>query len=206
VKDLRAENAVLKNLLRETVRAYEAGEAAADGNTDHHSSPKPVLVASTPPGEASEEHILRNLVAETTRVYEQQAAELARLQETARVLLATSQAAIISTNGTAAVTELNPMAETLTGLRSVAVRGRPLVHILNLSGPDGRAVLLDLAPCLLKGEGFALPEGLFVERRDGYHFAVAGRVEAIRDPQEAVVGMLLMMRHLGKTSPMAPSR
>ena len=197
MKDLEIENAVLKNLLRETVRAYETG---LDGTV---APPPPVAmpriaVAATGrerpgAGATGEDVVLHNLVVETTRVYEEQSRELRRLRETLRLLLLQGHDAVILTDAKTGVVELNPVAEKLLGLPTAAAAGRPLLHVLLLVGADGQAVVLDLAPCLMEGRSVTLDDAVTIERRDGYRFAVAGRVTPIDDDAGRVSGLLLVL-------------
>ncbi len=206
MKDLGIENAVLKNLLRETVRAYEARVDGAVGPPPPVAMPRIAAprAAEETAGAGGEDVVLHNLVVETHRVYEEQASELATLRETLRLFFLQSGDVMISTDAETAVVELNPVAEKLMGLRSAAAAGRPLLHVLLLVGTDGQAVVLDLAPCLMEGMDLALPAGVAVERRDGYRFAVEGRVTPTRDDGGKISGLLIVLHPLDDTYRRAP--
>jgi len=169
MNELGIENAVLKNLLRETVRAYEAVQSGAD-------EPPPAAPAA--------------------RASEAPASELVILRETLRLLLLQSGDAVVSTDAEAAVVALNPVAEKLMGLPSAAAAGRPLLHALLLVGADRQAVVLNLAPCLLEGRDLELPAGVAVERPDGYRCPVEGRLTPVRDDAGKVSGLLIVMHPL----------
>lgn len=185
---LDIENAVLKNLLRETVAAYEALQRplGSDSDVPPPAAPAPPPAAPAPPAS------------------ETQASEIAVLRETLRILLLESGDAVVSTDAEAAVVALNPVAEKLMGLPAASAAGEPLLRALLLVGDDGQGVVLDLAPCLLEGEDLELPAGVSVERRDGYRFAVRGRLTPVRDGAGKVSGLLLVMHPLDDTYLRAP--
>jgi len=187
MNELGIENAVLKNLLRETVRAYEVVQRPLGGRGGDPPSGADVPPPAVPGAQTSEAP----------------ASELALLRETLRLLLLQSGDAVVSTDAQAAVVSLNPVAEKLMGLPSDAAAGKPLLHALLLVGAD-QAVVLDLAPCLLEGKDLELPAGVAVERPDGYRCTVKGRLTPVRDDAGKVSGLLIVMRPLEDTYLRAP--
>lgn len=184
MSELEIENAVLKNLLRETVRAYDASRSGEDAP-----APAAPAVRSTETTDAEPE------TPDT---------ELLTLRETLRLLLLESGDAVVSTDAQATVVTLNPVAEKLMGLTAAAAAGMPLLHALLLVGSDDRGVVLDLAPALLEGKDLELPEGVAVERRDGYRCAVRGRLSPVRDGAGKVASLLIVMHPLDDTYLRAP--
>lgn len=184
MSDLVIENAVLKNLLRETVAAYDALQRPlGGGGGDGTDVPAPASAA--PVSDASDP-------------------EVEILRETLRLLLLENGDAVVSTDAQATVVALNPVAEKLMGLQASAASGMPLLHALLLVGSDDQGVVLDLAPCLLEGKDLNLPAGVAVERRDGYRCPVNGRLMPIRDGAGRVSGLLIVMHPLDDTYLRAP--
>lgn len=223
---LAMENAVLRNLLRETTQWYEkrlngGGETSPEGeygkrlagdNDDDSSENLDTVPLDTVPLGAEDfeddvprpqnvspidfEGVAHNLAREATQRYDKAKAEIALLHSDLETILQTVREAVIRTDAHATVLELNAAAERLTGWREGAAHGRPLIDVVVLNDAAGHPTVLDLVPTLVRGESHNLEEGLTLERRDGVLFRIDGRLAALHGADGTVTGLILALREL----------
>lgn len=196
--ETRTENAILRNLLDETLRVYEA-ELGLPANRSRASAPKPAVRRSAGMkgvGMAdvrTENVVLRRLLAATGVAYEEELDAVQTERELARHVLAAVGDAVLATDAAGAVTSLNPAAEALTGWAAAEAEGRDLADVLRLVGEGGAALALDLSPCLEKGRQLTLRKGLRLLDREGSVHAVVGRAAPLRDRRQSIRGMVLTL-------------
>lgn len=192
------ENAILRNLLAETLRVYEAEHGLAPVTVEPPATPAAAMsVGLRGFGMADakmENAVLRRLLAATAEAYEERQRAFRAEKQLVRHLLAATGDAVILTNASAAVTSLNPSAAELTGWSLDEARGHDVAAVVRLADEQGVAADLDLAPCLAEGRGIELAPGLRLAHRDGRTFAVGGRVAAIRGGRKEVLGAVLVLR------------
>lgn len=198
----RTERAVLRNLLAETLAAYEAGlgsgaaTPAAGTGTDSGIYRRPTI-GSRRFGMAdvkAENAILRHLLVATTRAYEERLDALQGEQELTRQLLLAVDEAVLLTDASGALIRLNRAAEELTGWNAAEARGRALRDVLRIVGAQDRRVALDLSPCLADGRQMVMRRSLRAVGRDGRTRAVTGRVAPLRGRRQQVLGAVLILK------------
>ncbi len=147
-----------------------------------------------------ENAILRNLLRHTTRAYEKQLAELHAEKELAQVTLASIGDGVITTDATAVVTFLNPVAESLTGWSVARSAGRRLIDVVTaVDTTNGLRARLPLDQWLQGEEtGFRI-SGLTLVARHGARCAIEGSVSQIRDRDSRVVGLVIVLRDVSET-------
>lgn len=143
--------------------------------------------------------ILRNLLSRTTRAYDEQIAALHAEKELAQVTLASIGDAVLTTDSRRRLTFMNPVAEELTGWKDSEARGRELSHVLRLFDEDEEEPLQpDLEPVLERGLSQTLRERTSLLRRDGHGFAIEGKISPIRDRDQRVIGMVLVLQDVSE--------
>lgn len=200
--DRAVERAVLRNLLAETLAAYEA----ALGSPDAARAETPPAAAAVPGGHRpagsrrrfgmadvkAENTILRRLLTTTSRAYEERLNAFRAEKELVRELLAEMTEAVFLTDASGALTRLNPAAEELTGWTAAEARGRGLGDVLRLVA-QGKRVQLDLSPCLDEGRHMALREPIRMVDGNGRTREVIVRAAPIHGGHE-VLGAVLVLR------------
>ena len=106
--------------------------------------------------------------------------------------------AVISTDARGRITFLNPMAERLTGWRSVEVLGEPLERVFRLLDEQTREVVAGPVDAfLLGGIPPASKRPTLLIRRDGSERTIDELAAPIRDPSGALTGVVLVFRDVG---------
>jgi len=119
-------------------------------------------------------------------------------KELAQLTLASIVDAVVTTDVATAITYLNPAAEELTGWNTAEAVGRGLDEVLRLLNEDEDATTLDFAPCLRHGRTVVLSENLTLLRRDGHRLTLEGHAAAIRDRNQRILGMVLVLRNVSE--------
>ena len=118
---------------------------------------------------------------------------LFREKEQAVVTLESIGDAVITTDAAGVVRYLNPVAERLTGWRSLEAVGQPLDTILNLISETTREPVEATVPrCLNEGRAVDLADGVVLLRRDGTEVAVGDSAAPIHDRNGATTGVVLV--------------
>ncbi len=165
---------------------------------DGHEVPA-LLRMSQVRNDAGAQHCLVMLVEDATqrRHYEQAVARESAFAEAA--LDALGDAVVVCDAG-AHIVALNPVAEALTGWRSVDARGRLLGEVCIASGAATAAPLADaLQQALDRDATLALPAPLALRHQLGFDTAVACTLAPMRDAAGGVIGAVLSCHDLSET-------
>ncbi len=125
-------------------------------------------------------------------------AALAAEQERLAVTLRSTREGVITTDNDGRITLLNRSAERLTGWPRDEATGRPLGDILHLVDERTRQPLshrpeyLDAAALV---DGVSIPQAVLV-RRDGGERIIAASVSPMRDTDERILGLVLVLRDI----------
>jgi PAS domain S-box-containing protein len=133
-----------------------------------------------------------------TGIQQQQAS----LQESEKHLSATMHAiseAVITCDRDGRISDLNPMAETLTGWPLTEARQRPLAEVLRLIHTHGRTPAEPpIGQTLRDGTTLTPADPLTLLARDGTERQVANTSAPIRDEDGAVTGAVLVIRDVSR--------
>ncbi len=103
--------------------------------------------------------------------------------------------AVVATDELGRVTQLNPLAERLTGWTHALAMGRPVDEIITLVNADTRLpATIPVAETLAKGTLQGLANHTVLIARDGGECPIADSCAPIRDRQGRVVGAVLVFR------------
>lgn len=189
-----AENAILRNLVAEAVRVYDAERGLA-GEPRPAARPRSASFgAGDGPDPRTENAVLRNLLSATAEAYDKRRQDFRAEKELVRHVLAETRDAVLTADPSGSVTSVNPAAEDLTGWSLEEARGRPLAEVLRLLDAEGAAVALDLAPCIAEAGRVELVPGLEAVRRDGRKRPVEGSAAAIHDRLGGALGAVVILR------------
>ncbi|WP_199250057.1 diguanylate cyclase [[Phormidium] sp. ETS-05] len=118
-------------------------------------------------------------------------------KELAQVTLQSIADAVIVTDATGRVESWNRTAETLTGWKSQAVRGRLLTEVFPICEETGNSRIPGFAELLQGGEGVASCHQTFLKHRDGDRFSVEYSTAPIY-VRGAIYGAVLVCRDVTK--------
>lgn len=120
-------------------------------------------------------------------------------RELLRVTLASIGDAVITTDLRARVTQLNPVAESLTGWTTSEARGRPLDEVFRIVDEVTRAVVENPAlRALREGAVVGLANHTVLLSRDGVERPIDDSAAPIRDGSGRVRGCVLVFRDVGE--------
>ena len=123
------------------------------------------------------------------RRFEQQ---LSAEKELAQVTLRSIGDAVITTDASGIVTDLNPVAEKLTGWPAAQVRGRPLREVFHLEDGDGMPIADPVERVLLAGNVATIEDEAVLIARDGSRVSIADSAAPIRDARGRLVGVVVV--------------
>ncbi|MCC6214759.1 MAG: PAS domain S-box protein [Polyangiaceae bacterium] len=123
------------------------------------------------------------------------AAVVARREDELAVTLRSIGDGVIVVDGGGVVTELNPVAEELTGWRTTEARGAPLLEVFRIVNEETRAPAEDPTSRVLRdGVIVGLANHTLLLARDGRERAIADSCAPIRDDTGALLGAVLVFR------------
>lgn len=141
------------------------------------------------------EERVRQRTAELAReIQERRAAEaaLAKEKELLDVTLRSIGDGVITTDMLGQVTNINPVAEQLTGWRLDQAQGRPISEVFVQVDDQSRRIIDDsVGQVLTQMHGRDLPNRYRLRSREGLEREIAGSVAPIRDREGQVVGVVL---------------
>jgi two-component system, NarL family, sensor histidine kinase FusK len=113
------------------------------------------------------------------------------------VTLVSIREAVIATNATAALTFLNPVAETLTGWPAREAIGRPIAEIFHVIDAQTRQVVENpVDKALREGREMEVANHIVLVARDGRETPVADSGAPIRDKSGQVQGAVVVFRDI----------
>jgi diguanylate cyclase (GGDEF)-like protein/PAS domain S-box-containing protein len=116
-------------------------------------------------------------------------------KELFRVTLASIGDAVVTTDATAHITYLNPVAERLTGWDDPTARGRPLTQVFHILDEVTRDPAEDpVDRCLKGGEGAGPANRCLLISRDQRELNIDMSVASILDSDNASIGVVLVFR------------
>ena len=123
-----------------------------------------------------------------------------RVRESERYLYSVLSAvddAVIATDATWKIQELNPAAEELTGWPAVEAIGRPIADVLKIVAADGSSLLDESLKVVLQGSTFREWHGNhWLQRRDGSRIALAYTCTLMKDEDGTANGMVFASRDI----------
>jgi len=119
---------------------------------------------------------------------------LRREKRRVEVTLASIGDAVVTTDSEGRVEYLNPVAETLLGVQSVQVIGRPFRDLCHITHEVQRTRPLDLiGECLLRNALFELNDQHVLERIDGAQLFVDASAAPLRNNDGGITGVVLVL-------------
>ncbi|OFZ99050.1 MAG: hypothetical protein A2Z44_10280 [Betaproteobacteria bacterium RBG_19FT_COMBO_58_11] len=119
---------------------------------------------------------------------------LAREKERAEVTLHSIGEAVITTDESGRIDHLNEMAERLTGWTNAEAAGLNVEAVYRVVDENNPAQMLNLAAYCLSGVNEPCPESSLLISRGGLQFTIEQTVSPIREPDGAVIGMVVVFR------------
>lgn len=119
---------------------------------------------------------------------------LAREKERAEVTLHSIGEAVITTDELGRIDHLNEMAERLTGWTNAEAAGLNVEAVYRVVDENNPAQMLNLAAYCLSGVNEPCPESSLLISRGGLQFTIEQTVSPIREPDGAVIGMVVVFR------------
>ena len=114
-------------------------------------------------------------------------------KERAQVTLECIGDAVITTDATANIEYLNPIAAQLTGWSAAEAQGQPLQQVFNIVNEATREPAESpVARCLREGRCIGLANHSILVRRDGSELAVADTASPIRNREGKVIGVVMV--------------
>jgi diguanylate cyclase (GGDEF)-like protein/PAS domain S-box-containing protein len=124
-------------------------------------------------------------------------AQLAEERERHKLTLESIGDGVISTDLTATVTLMNPVAEQLTGWNADIAIGKPVEDVFNVFDEvTGRSAIDPVLECLKGGQARYLHEGSVLESRLGERRFVRQCAAAVRKPDGNLVGGVLVFQDI----------
>ena len=119
--------------------------------------------------------------------------ELRQQREAFRVTLASIGDAVITTDTESRVTFLNPVAETMTGWKSLEATGEPLERVFDIVHEHTKAPSVSpIQRALAEGKTVALANHTALIARDGTETAIEDSAAPIRDANGAIFGAVMV--------------
>ncbi|MEO9147753.1 MAG: EAL domain-containing protein [Burkholderiaceae bacterium] len=126
-------------------------------------------------------------------------AELAQQHELLQVTLQSIGDAVITTDAVGLVTWLNPAAERMTGWQTPEAVGLPLAQVFNIVSEETRLPTDNpVATCLAQGKVVGLANHTLLISRDGSEYGIADSAAPIRNPQGALLGVVLVFHDVSE--------
>lgn len=119
---------------------------------------------------------------------------LAREKERAEVTLHSIGEAVITMDGFGRIDHLNEMAERLTGWANAEAVGRSVEEVYRVVDESNPTRIMNLAAHCLSGDQGSIPESSLLMARGGLQFTIEQTVSPIREPDGAVIGMVVVFR------------
>lgn len=119
-------------------------------------------------------------------------------REWSRTTLASIGDAVIAADHLGRVSDLNPVAEALTGLRAADALGRPVETVFRIHGANRRALESPFARVSREGRMVNLPRETMLVGRAGETFPVEGCAAPIRDERGRPRGAVLVFRDISE--------
>ncbi|MEO8425956.1 MAG: PAS domain S-box protein [Verrucomicrobiota bacterium] len=136
---------------------------------------------------------------EAKEALEKKAEELAQQREWFQVTLSSIGDAVITTDTQAKVTFLNPVAEKLTGWKSIDAAGQPLEKIFNIiNEKTGQPLPHPVKKVLQEGSVVRLANHTALIARDGTETSIEDSAAAIKDAEGKVSGAVMVFHDVTK--------
>jgi len=120
-------------------------------------------------------------------------AELAEQHELLRVTLQSIGDAVITTDASASVTWLNPVAERMTGWLNAEAKGRPVGQVFHIVHEETRAPAENpVVTCLQQGKMAGLASHTVLISRHGDEFGIQDSASPIRNERGEMLGVVLV--------------
>jgi PAS domain S-box-containing protein len=120
----------------------------------------------------------------------------ARLAEKLRITLNAIGDAVMATDATGRITQMNPVAEQLTGWQLEEARGKLLTEVLHMF-PDGNPQEMDNpVEILSKGEIMDLSNHTVLASRDSRQYRIARSGSPIKNSRGEILGVVLVFRDI----------
>jgi diguanylate cyclase (GGDEF)-like protein/PAS domain S-box-containing protein len=121
--------------------------------------------------------------------------QLEKEHELALVTLRSIGDAVITTNNTAHVEYLNPIAESLTGWSNEEAQGKSVTEVFNIINEVTREPAVEpVSVCLAEGRIVGLANHTALIARDGKEYVIEDSAAPIRDSQGVIHGVVLVFR------------
>jgi len=161
----------------------------------HHPSGETIWILGTSTPERRDgELIFNGVLLDVTERREAQEA-LEEREEYLSVMLQSIGDAVVATDRDGCVTEMNSVAEQLTGWRREEAEGRLLDDILTLhSARTGESVESPVEEVLQGGRTVGLANRTVLTSRDGREYQIANSAAPIRTEEEDLLGVVLVFR------------
>lgn len=127
------------------------------------------------------------------------AAALADSRENLRITLNSIGDAVIATDIQGAITQMNPIAEQLTGWSFEEAKGKPLDHIFKIfSAKTNKAAKNPVNQVLKGGKIVGLANHTMLRSKNGMQYQIADSAAPIIDTQNNITGVVLIFRDMTK--------
>ncbi|MEN3365958.1 MAG: hypothetical protein V7606_3232 [Burkholderiales bacterium] len=123
--------------------------------------------------------------------------------ERLRVTLTSIGDGVIATDTAGRITYMNPVAARLTGWGEHEAIGLPLPEVFHVVDDDSGGIAPNPVDLLLRGEEARAPDHMTLLRRDGERLSVKDSAAPIRDEQDRVIGVVLVIRDVSQARAMA---
>jgi diguanylate cyclase (GGDEF)-like protein/PAS domain S-box-containing protein len=159
------------------------------------SAVQPRLVAPQLASSLSRQGVERELLSAANDALVSKAEELRQQRELFEVTLASIGDGVITTDAEGRITYLNPIAETLTGWRSMDAAGLPAEQVFRIVTEDAQRPLSNpIKMALASGQIVKLPEDGVLIGKHGESTPVDDSAAPIRDAKGDVVGAVVVLR------------
>jgi diguanylate cyclase (GGDEF)-like protein/PAS domain S-box-containing protein len=156
-----------------------------------------VLIQGSGMSESSIEQVLTENLSLKQQLAQQQRIEQALLheKELANHVLQSIGEAVITTDAKGSIQYLNPVAEKITGWNLAQAKGVPLADVFRVV----RALSLQTMASLVtkvrnSGKAVGLPHASVLIAQDGSEYAIDGTAAPVRDPENCIIGMVVVFR------------
>jgi PAS domain S-box-containing protein len=139
--------------------------------------------------------VLSTILRRTDRDIAAHQAKLTASEERLRATLLSIGDAVITTDPDGRVTQMNPVAETMTGWTHADAVGRPLAEVFAIrNASTGTPVESPVQAVLASGQPVELGNDTVLAARDGTDRQIADSAAPIRTPDGAMLGVVLVFR------------
>ena len=188
------EDAILAKLRRgERVDHFETVRQRKDGRLIH------VSLTVSPVRDTNGVIIGASKIARDITAQKQAAAELAAQQAWFRITLSSIGDAVIACDAAGIVTFVNAAAADLTGWAETEAQGRPLRDVFNIINETTRRPVDSPAEMVMElGHVVGLANHTVLIAKDGTERPIADSAAPIRDPEGAMLGVVLVFRDVSE--------